>query len=83
MILEIAQIDVKPGTEKEFEAGVAKAAPLFKRAKGCHGMELQHSVEKPSITSSRIEATDRSRGEAHGPPMMRFLASISRAARHA
>jgi heme-degrading monooxygenase HmoA len=48
MILEIAQIDVKPGTEKEFEAGVAKAAPLFKRAKGCHGMELQHSVEKPS-----------------------------------
>jgi heme-degrading monooxygenase HmoA len=48
MILEIAQIDVKPGTEKEFEAGVAKAAPLFKRAKGCHGMELQHSVERPS-----------------------------------
>ena len=24
MILEIAQIDVKPGTEAEFEAGVAK-----------------------------------------------------------
>ena len=48
MVLEIAQIDVKPGIEKEFESGVAKAAPLFKRAKGCHGMELQHSVEKPS-----------------------------------
>jgi heme-degrading monooxygenase HmoA len=48
MILEIAQIDVKPGTETEFETGVTKAAPLFKRAKGCGGMALQRSVEKPS-----------------------------------
>ncbi len=47
MILEIAQIDVKPGAEAEFEAAVAKAAPLFKRAKGCTGMVLQHSHEKP------------------------------------
>ena len=48
MVLEIAQIDVKPGLEAEFEAGVAKAAPLFKRAKGCTSMELQRSVEQPS-----------------------------------
>lgn len=48
MILEIAQIDVKSGMEAEFEAGVANAAPLFKRAKGCIGMELQRSIEKPS-----------------------------------
>ncbi len=48
MILEIAQIDVKPGLETEFEANVAKAAPLFARAKGCKGMELQRSIEKPS-----------------------------------
>jgi heme-degrading monooxygenase HmoA len=48
MVLEIAQIDVKPGMEAEFEAGVAKAAPLFKRAKGCSSMALQKSVEKPS-----------------------------------
>jgi heme-degrading monooxygenase HmoA len=34
MITEIAQIDVKPGTEKDFEAAVAKARPLFLRAKG-------------------------------------------------
>lgn len=47
MVLEIAQIDVKPGTEAQFEAGVAKAVPLFRRAKGCKGMELQRSVEKP------------------------------------
>ena len=48
MILEIAQIDVKPGSEAEFEAGVSKAAPLFQRAKGCGGMELQRSIEKPT-----------------------------------
>ena len=36
MILEIAQIDVKPGMENEFEAGVKSPAPLFKRAKGCN-----------------------------------------------
>jgi heme-degrading monooxygenase HmoA len=48
MILEIAQIDVKPGLEGDFEAGVAKAAPVFQRAKGCHGMELQRGIEQPS-----------------------------------
>jgi quinol monooxygenase YgiN len=48
MITEIAQIDIKPGMEAEFEAGVKAAAPVFKRAKGCHGLELQRSIEKPS-----------------------------------
>ena len=47
MITEIAQIDVKPGMEKDFEAGVKSAAPLFKRAKGCGGMTLQRSHENP------------------------------------
>lgn len=47
IILEIAQIDVKPGTEQEFESGVTKAAPLFQRAKGCRGVNLQRSIEKP------------------------------------
>ena len=48
MVLEIAQVDVKPGLESEFEAGVAKAASLFKRAKGCTSMSLHRSAEKPS-----------------------------------
>ena len=47
MFLEIAQIDVKPGMEAEFEDGVRQAAPIFKRAKGCTAMELQRSVEHP------------------------------------
>ena len=32
MITEIAQIDVKPGSEREFEAAVAKARAVFGRA---------------------------------------------------
>jgi heme-degrading monooxygenase HmoA len=48
MVTEIAQIDVKPGSEKDFEAAVAKARPLFLRAKGGKGFELHKSIEKPS-----------------------------------
>ena len=48
MIFEIAQIEVKPGTEAAFEQGVTKAAPLFKGAKGCHGMRLLKSIEAPT-----------------------------------
>jgi heme-degrading monooxygenase HmoA len=47
MVLEIAQIDVKPGMESAFETGVRDATPLFKRAKGCTGLSLQRSAEKP------------------------------------
>jgi quinol monooxygenase YgiN len=48
MITEIAQIEIKPGMESEFESGVKSAAPIFKRAKGCRAMELRRSLEKPS-----------------------------------
>jgi quinol monooxygenase YgiN len=46
MITEIAQIDVKPGTEAEFENGVKQAVPIFKRAKGCRSMDVRRSIEK-------------------------------------
>jgi heme-degrading monooxygenase HmoA len=48
MITEIAQIEVKPGSEKDFEAAVAKARPLFLRAKGGKGFELHKSIERPT-----------------------------------
>src|SRR5438552_18531111 len=47
MITEIAQIDVKPGSENDFEAAVAKAKAAFGRSKGFHGFELHRSNEKP------------------------------------
>jgi len=34
--------------EAAFEDGVTKAAPIFQRARGCKGMELQRSVEQPA-----------------------------------
>ena len=53
MILEIAQIEIKAGMEKDFEAGVKTAAPIFKRAKGCHGMELQRARKGDHRLASR------------------------------
>ncbi|ARP95665.1 antibiotic biosynthesis monooxygenase family protein [Bordetella genomosp. 13] len=47
MIQEIASIRVRAGHEADFEAGVAKAKPLFLRARGCHGMQLYRSIEEP------------------------------------
>jgi quinol monooxygenase YgiN len=43
MITEIAQIEIKPGTEKDYEAAVAKAVAL----PPFHGFELHRSIEKP------------------------------------
>ena len=47
MITEIAQIEIKPGMEGEFETGVQQAVPIFQRAKGGRGMKLERSIEKP------------------------------------
>ncbi len=48
MVLEIVEIDIKPGQEAEFEAAAAKAPPFFKAAKGCMSFKLQRSVEYPT-----------------------------------
>ena len=55
MILEIAQIDIKPGSEADFEAGIAKASAIFKAAKGCRSFALRRSVEKPQRYRLLIE----------------------------
>ena len=48
VIWEVASIAVKAGMERELEAGVAKAAPLFRRARGCRSMKLERSIENPT-----------------------------------
>ena len=48
MVFEMAQIEIKPGMESAFQGGVAQAVPLFRRARGCRGMQLLRSVEQPS-----------------------------------
>jgi heme-degrading monooxygenase HmoA len=47
MITEIAEIEVKPGTEEKFIAGVESCKPIFARAPGFRGLELHHSIEHP------------------------------------
>lgn len=47
MVFESAEILVKAGKEAEFEAGVAQAAPLFRRARGCLSLVLQRGIENP------------------------------------
>ncbi|QHN04894.1 antibiotic biosynthesis monooxygenase [Granulicella sp. WH15] len=47
MVLEIAQLEIKPGTEAAFEAGVRQAEPLFLSSQGCTGFHLKKSVESP------------------------------------
>jgi heme-degrading monooxygenase HmoA len=49
MIYEVAEIEIKPGAEADFEAAVTQAAPHFKSAKGCRSLALQRGVEQPSI----------------------------------
>ena len=48
MVLEIAQIEIKPGLEAAFEAGIAEASALFKAAAGCRAFAVERSIEHPS-----------------------------------
>jgi quinol monooxygenase YgiN len=45
VILEVAQIDVKPSTAPAFEAAARKGLPLIAAARGCRGAELHGSIE--------------------------------------
>ena len=47
MVYEIAQIEVVPGKEADFEAGFTQAKPLFDRAQGCGGARLHRVIEHP------------------------------------
>ena len=54
MIIEVASIRVKDGSEQEFEAAVSKAVEVFRRAKGCKGLHLQRCIEEPSLYEAVI-----------------------------
>jgi heme-degrading monooxygenase HmoA len=48
MILEVAILDVRPGSEAAFEAAFAEARPLIASIDGFLGLELRRCLEKPS-----------------------------------
>lgn len=47
MVLEIAQIVVRPGSGPDFQRAVAEAGAIFARAKGFRGLDLRPSLETP------------------------------------
>ncbi|KQZ46643.1 hypothetical protein ASD54_21755 [Rhizobium sp. Root149] len=47
MIVEVATINVKRGSEEAFEEAVGKARDVFSQAHGCVGLALEKCVEKP------------------------------------
>jgi heme-degrading monooxygenase HmoA len=55
MILEIADIEITPGTGSQFEAAVAAAAPLFKAARGCVSMALRRCIEEADRYQLHVE----------------------------
>ena len=46
MILEVAILDIKPGTESDFEAAFALARKIISSMPGYISHELQHCLEK-------------------------------------
>jgi heme-degrading monooxygenase HmoA len=48
MIIEVATIRVKAGSEAAFEEAVRDAVEVFRRADGCLGLVLTRCVEDPS-----------------------------------
>jgi quinol monooxygenase YgiN len=47
MIWEIAELKIIESATQEFEAALVHAVPLFRRARGCHGMQVRRSIEQP------------------------------------
>ncbi|XHR98942.1 hypothetical protein ACFB49_05360 [Sphingomonas sp. DBB INV C78] len=47
MILELAEIDILPGKEPDFEAILEEASRLFLQSPGCLGIRIGRSIEHP------------------------------------
>lgn len=48
MVIERAEISVRPGSENEFEAAMGHCRSLLTSAKGCVSVKLARGVESPS-----------------------------------
>lgn len=46
MVTELAEIQIKPGTDAAFLAAIQQAVPLFQRARGCTSMRIEKRVEE-------------------------------------
>jgi len=48
MVLEVAIIEITPGSEEEFAVAYAKAYPLLAASEGCRNIRMTRGVESPS-----------------------------------
>lgn len=48
MVLEVALIDVTPGSEEAFVAAYRSVLHLVRSTAGCHGVRMTRGVETPS-----------------------------------
>ena len=59
MILEVAILDVRSGSEEAFEAAFAEARPLIASIEGFIALELLRCLEKPSRYNTRSGTESR------------------------
>lgn len=48
MILEVATINIKPGTNADFETNLQAAQAVISQSKGYLGHQFQHCIEEPT-----------------------------------
>ncbi len=49
MIVELARLSIRPGSEAEFEEAVAQARGVFARARGFQTLALHRIIEQPGV----------------------------------
>ena len=48
MVLEMAVIEVEPGSEKAFEDAYQQARSVLAETRGCHSVRMTRGIESPS-----------------------------------
>jgi heme-degrading monooxygenase HmoA len=79
VILEVAILDVRSGSENAFEDAFAEAHPLIASIEGFLGLELQRCMEKPSryillVRWRKLE--DHTEGFRGSPQYLRWKAML-------
>jgi heme-degrading monooxygenase HmoA len=47
MVLEVALIDVRPGSEEAFQAAYRSGHPILAGTPGCRSVRMTHGIESP------------------------------------
>jgi heme-degrading monooxygenase HmoA len=80
MVLELVEIEVKPGSEAAFEAAYGQATELLKRAKGCRSVRVMRAIEKPCRYRVFVQwqTLENHTGDFRGSPDHRRLIELTR-----